>query len=216
MQRNSARPVIADHRHAIGRGGAALWAVERVTAAALCRALERLSPIWNRLGFSDTSAASKHENQQHRRENLSHRYSQTPSKHSIARPLTDRQQGVLAVHESPRYPHGCGFGDGSGLPPHPSKNRSRITAGMSPDASADSKSRSAGTRPGCRASRRSVVDSRQDRASWSRPSNCRLDMAWSRNRRPGTCQSGHRQAGNLRLTRWPQSDAPGSGLCPAC
>lgn len=132
--------VIADHRHTVWRSGAALRTVGETTAA-LCRALERLSPIWNRLGFSDTSAASKHENQQHRRENLSHRYSQTPSKHSIARPLTDRQQGVLAVHESPRYPHGCGFGDGSGLPPHPSTNRSRITAGMSPDAAADSTDR---------------------------------------------------------------------------
>jgi len=61
---------------------------------------------------------SKHEH--HRSENLGHLYSQTPSKHSIARPLTERQQGVIAAQVSPSLPQVSSFGGGGGpLPPHP-------------------------------------------------------------------------------------------------
>ena len=130
--RLSAGPMITDHRHSGGRSGAALRPVERVTAAALYHALKRRqnptigSWLWGC-------------------ENLGHLYSQTPSKHSIARPLTERQQGVLVAQESPRYPHSCGFGGGGGpLPPHPmnsSTRAARATADTSPDAAADSTDR---------------------------------------------------------------------------
>ncbi len=117
--------MITDHRHSGGCSGAALRPIERMTAATFHHALKRgknrpTVGIRLRVRLWSASTTAQREHEHHRCENLGHRYSQTPSKHSIARPLTERQQGVLVAQESPRYPHSCGFGGGGGpLPPHP-------------------------------------------------------------------------------------------------
>ena len=129
--------MVTDHCHSGRRRGAALRPIKRMTAAALYHTLKRGEnhpTVGIRLRLRCPSATTQREHEHHRSEDLGHRYSQTPSKHSIARPLTERQQGVLVAQESPRYPHSCGFGGGGGpLPPHPrmiSASAANTTADM--------------------------------------------------------------------------------------